>query len=261
MHRESPRYFRLTVTAGCLVAALSVGGNVAAQSLFDAAKNALGGALSGNSSGNASSSSSSLSQDTVADGLRQALDAGIDLVTAQLGKTDGFNTDPVAHIPLPASVQRVQALLTTAGLGSYSDEIELRMNRAAESAMSDAGDILLNAVRQMTMADARSILDGPQDAATQYLRRVSGGEIEGKLRPVMNDALAETGAIGMYDQMMGQYQSLPLVPDVKASLGDHATGAAMDGIFHYLAVQEADIRQNPGRWTTDILKKVFSAAQ
>tara|TARA_R100001126_G_scaffold100303_1_gene77745 strand:+ start:582 stop:1439 length:858 start_codon:yes stop_codon:yes gene_type:complete len=233
-----------------------------AQSFFDKAKEALGDAM--NSSGSASTSGgsgsgvSALSSDTVEQGLKQALDMGVELVTDQLGAVDGFNADPVAHIPLPDEVQTAQKLLSAAGLGSYADEIELRMNRAAEQTMQDAGDILVNAVRQMTVADAKGILQGPDDAATQYLRRVSGTDIEGRLRPVITDALSDTGALSLYDQMLGEYDQLPFVPDLKASLTDHATAKAMDGLFHYIAVQEADIRSDPTRWTTDILKKVFS---
>ncbi|WP_085582192.1 DUF4197 domain-containing protein [Thalassospira mesophila] len=248
----------------------------AENSFFSSAKKALGDAMSGSSSNGSSSSTtssssatnggqssalSSLSQGMADDGLRQALDKGIGTVTAMLGATDGFNADPVAHIPLPDSVKRAQSLLSKAGMGSYGDEIELRMNRAAESAMTNAGGILADAVSKMTVTDAKGILQGPDDAATTYLQTVSGSKIADEMRPVMNDALSDTGALQLYDQMLGQYDSLPMMPDVKTSLTDYATDAAMKGLFHYLAAQEAEIRNNPGQWTTDVLKKVFSAAQ
>ncbi|AUG53547.1 hypothetical protein CSC3H3_13105 [Thalassospira marina] len=249
----------------------------AENSFFSSAKKALGTVMGGESSGsgtsgnNATSSGSTtgtqnsaisgLSQGVVDDGLRQALDKGIGTVTAMLGKKDGFNTDPVAHIPLPDTVKRAQTLLNKAGMGSYGDEIELRMNRAAESAMDNAGNILVDAVKKMTVADAKAILQGPDDAATRYLQKVSGTQIADDMRPVMNDALSDTGALQLYDQMLGQYDSLPMMPDIKTSLTDYATDAAMKGLFHYLAQQEGEIRNNPGQWTTDVLKKVFSAAQ
>jgi len=37
-------------------------------------------------------------------------------------------------------------------------------------------------------------------------------------------------------------------------LGDKA----LDGLFHYLGVEQAAIRTNPAARTTDLLKKVFS---
>lgn len=259
---KSTTFTRLIVSASfwALIAGISV--DASAQSFFDKAKEALGSVTGNNATGSGSGGSSAsmagLSDETVSDALRQALDKGVDVVTTDLGVTDGFNADPVAHIPLPDSVKHAQSLLSAAGLGSYGEEIELRMNRAAEQTMRDAGDILADAVSRMTLEDAKGILDGPEDAATKYLRRVSGGDIENRLRPVIGEALADTGALQLYDQMMGQYDTLPMVPDIKASLSDHATNKAMDGLFYYIAKQEADIRNDPARWTTDVLKKVFS---
>ncbi len=42
------------------------------------------------------------------------------------------------------------------------------------------------------------------------------------------------------------------------SLTDFTLGKALDGLFHYLGVEEASIRSNPAARTTDLLKKVFS---
>jgi len=70
--------------------------------------------------------------------------------------------------------------------------------------------------------------------------------------------LNQVGAIASYDNLMGQYGALPFVPDVKANLTDQAVKLAMDGVFYYLAKEEAAIRNNPAKRTTDLLAKVFS---
>ncbi|MDP6067487.1 MAG: DUF4197 family protein [Arenicellales bacterium] len=56
---------------------------------------------------------------------------------------------------------------------------------------------------------------------------------------------------------MAGYTKLPLVPDVKTQLSDHATAKALAGLFHYLAREEAEIRKNPAKRTTEILSRVF----
>ncbi len=56
---------------------------------------------------------------------------------------------------------------------------------------------------------------------------------------------------------MSKYNDIPLVPDVKADLTDYVVEKGVDGIFYYLAKQEALIRQDPMRHTTALLKKVF----
>ena len=51
----------------------------------------------------------------------------------------------------------------------------------------------------------------------------------------------------------------PFVPDVKANLTDYVVEKGMDGIFHYLAREEAAIRSEPVKRTTALLQKVFGA--
>lgn len=58
--------------------------------------------------------------------------------------------------------------------------------------------------------------------------------------------------------MIGQYKALPFVPDVKADLVDHVLDRAIAGIFLYLGREEAAIRENPAKRTTELLKKVFA---
>jgi hypothetical protein len=42
------------------------------------------------------------------------------------------------------------------------------------------------------------------------------------------------------------------------SLSDFTVGKALDGLFHYLAVEEGAIRTNPLARTTNLLKQVFA---
>ena len=44
---------------------------------------------------------------------------------------------------------------------------------------------------------------------------------------------------------MSEYQKLPFVPDVKSNLTGYVVEHGMYGIFHYLAKEEASIRQDP----------------
>jgi len=42
-----------------------------------------------------------------------------------------------------------------------------------EIAVPESAEILADAIRQMSVEDAMNILNGPDDAATQYFRKVS----------------------------------------------------------------------------------------
>ncbi|MFA5591796.1 MAG: DUF4197 domain-containing protein [Micavibrio sp.] len=204
---------------------------------------------------------SSLSDSQIVAGLKEALTVGTGAVVAQLGQSGGFNLDPQIRIPLPENLARVDTALKTVGMGSLTEELQHRMNMAAEMATPRAKELFISAVSQMTFDDASAILSGQQDAATQYLRKTMGAELVNDMKPIINNTLAQAGAVQTYEQVMGQYAKLPFMPDVKANLTDYAANKAMDGIFHYVAQEEAAIRQNPAKRTTELLQKVFGAAQ
>lgn len=193
----------------------------------------------------------------IGQGLREALRIGTERVVGQLGRTDGFNADPDIHIPLPDSLRRVQSALQAVGMAELADDLELRLNRAAEAATPKAKQLFWDAISQMTLEDAEGILNGPDDAATRYFQDKMNGPLSEAMRPVIDDSLAEVGAIAAYDRMMGEYSSLPFVPNVKADLTDYALGKTLDGIFVYVAREEAAIRANPAKRTTEILQRVF----
>jgi len=242
-------------TAASLLAALVLlAPPAAAQSWLDKAGDALK-SLQG--SGQSEGGGAGLSDARIVDGLKEALSVGADRVVADLGAAGGFLEDPQVHIPLPDDLRRAQELLAGVGLGSYGEEVERRLNRGAEAAMPEAGRILASSIRQMTLEDARGILDGPDDAATQYFRRTAGGEIEAALQPIIRAELEQVGALSALDRMLERYRTLPLVPDVSGDLSDHATAEAMDGLFLYLAREEAAIRENPAARTTELLQQVF----
>lgn len=204
-----------------------------------------------------SSSAGSLTQGEMGDGLKEALRVGTETVVAQLGKTDGFNADKAIHIPLPGQLATVQKALKAAGYSSLVDDLELKLNRAAEQATPKAKALFVDAIAAMTIQDAQKILNGPDDAATQYFRKSMGPGLATEMKPIVDATLAEAGAVQAYDAMMGQYKALPFMPDAKANLTDYVVEKGMDGIFHYVAKEEAAIRTNPAARTTDLLKKVF----
>lgn len=226
-------------------------GPAGAQGLLDKAKSLLGGSGSGSGGG-------ALSNQDVANGLKEALRVGADRVVAALSAVDGFNANPDIHIPLPASLQKAQSALRTVGLSGMADDLELRLNRAAEAAAPEARQLFWNAVSTMTFDDARKIYDGPDDAATSYFRGRMTPDLTSKFTPVVDESLREVGAIRAYDDMMGSYKSLPFMPDVSADLSSHVVTRALDGLFLMLAREEKAIRENPAARTTELLRKVFS---
>jgi len=202
-------------------------------------------------------SSPGLSQYDIASGLKEALRVGSSTVVSKLGRRDGFNKDKVAHIILPKNLLKVQKTLKQIGYGKYLDDLELKINRAAEVATPKAKALFVNAITQLTWTDVKKIYNGPDDAATRYFQGKMTSPLKKEMTPVINNALARVGVIQSYEKAMSKYNSLPFVPDVRADLTTHTLDKTLGAIFYYLGQEEAAIRKDPVKRTTAILKKVF----
>lgn len=216
---------------------------------------------SGSASAGGGSAGSSLSVSEIGSGLKEALRVAADKVTGRLGRSDGFNADPSVHIPLPDKLSALKQGLALAGKSQMLDDLELRLNRAAEAATPKAKQIFWDAVQKMTLDDARTILNGPQDAATQYFKRTMTPDLKTAMRPVVDGTVSQSGAVQSYSGLAGAAKGLPLAGDaLKAGpsmLTDHVLDYALSGIFKYLGQEEAAIRSDPAKRSTDLLKKVF----
>jgi hypothetical protein len=233
---------------------LVAGAPALAQSWLEKGKSLLEGATK-----SAPSGTPSLGVGEIADGLREALKVGTERVVSSVGKENGFNDNSEIHIPLPDTLKKVQSVLRSVGASGMADDLELRLNRAAEAATPRAKEVFWQAITDMTLDDAKKIYDGPNDAATQYFKGKMSNPLADSMRPVVDSTLSDVGAIKSYDSMMGQYKSVPFVPDVKADLTKHVLDRALDALFLYLAREEAAIRENPVKRSTALLQKVFGA--
>lgn len=195
----------------------------------------------------------------IAAGLKEALRIGSDRVVSRLGTLDGFNADPAIHIPLPQSLKPVQAIFDKVGMSYLLDDLDLKLNRAAEQATPKARELFIAAIDQMTLKDVMGIYNGPKDAATRYFQQKMSPQLAEEMKPIVEKTLEQAGAVQAYDAAMGQYKDMPFVPDVKTDLTSYVVEEGMNGIFHYLAQEEAAIRQNPAKRTTELLKTVFGA--
>ena len=191
--------------------------------------------------------------------FKDALQIGTENVVSRLGQVDGFNADSAIHIPLPEKLEKIKSVLSKIGMSGLLDDLELKLNRAAEAATPKAKKLFGQSITEMTFDDVMAVYKGPEDAATKYFQKKMSPSLAKEMTPVIEESLSSVGAIQSYDKVMGQYRSIPFVPDVKANLTDYVTNRGMDGIFHYIAQEEIAIRRNPAKQTTDLLKRVFGS--
>ena len=200
--------------------------------------------------------------DQIAAGLKEALAKGTDQAVRKLGSTNGFLTNAIVKIPMPAEMKQVETTLRKLKQDHLADEFINTMNRAAEKAVPLAAPVFAEAVKQMSIADAKAILNGPKDAATQYFSRVTRENLMKQFQPLVKQATDQVGLTASYKQLTDRAKMLsPFTRTQALDLDGYVTNKALDGLFTMVAQEEEKIRQDPAARTTDLLKKVFGGAK
>lgn len=207
---------------------------------------------------NALPTETGINNDMIGNGLKQALDFGIDKQVTKLTQKDGFYKNQLVKILLPEELQKVDKTLRKVGLGKLADEGIKSLNRAAEDAVKEATPIFIDAVKDLSFADVRNILLGSDNAATQYLEGKTQQALYAKFNPVINNSFAKVGADQIWTNLITKYNNLPLTTNVNADLTDYVTQEALKGVYAMIAVEEKQIRTKTANRTTDLLRKVFA---
>ena len=205
--------------------------------------------------------SGALSQADAAMGIRAALNNGILSALGVVGRDGGFLNDGQIHIPLPKVLADVQSVMSTIGAGSILSQLETQLNRGAEKAAPIAKDIFFDAISGLSISDAIGIVRGPENAATTYLQDRTTPRLTALFSPIMENALGQTGALRLLDQATNSLRNIPFAPSLGANartdLITHGVNYGLTGVFHYVAKEEAAIRRDPAKRTSEILRRVF----
>lgn len=202
---------------------------------------------------------SALSDSDIGAGLKEALAKGTRSAVNELGRTDGFWNNPRFRIPLPGPVEQLEGMLQGAGMGSQLDALHLSFNRAAEQAVPVAADVFSEAVRKLSLNDVRGILNGPQDAATQYFKRTTSDTLTVRFKPIVAGVTARVGLAQQYNGLMSSAGPLASMAGAPTDLNSYVTQKALDGLYLRVGDEEKAIRTDPAARSTDLLKKVFGS--
>ena len=203
--------------------------------------------------------SGALSNFEIESGLRQALEIGATNVSSQLGATDGFFGGERIRIPLRGRLGKLQSTLINVGLSAPLDDLQLRMNRAAEAAMPEARRLVVSAVQSITLEDALGILQGGETAATDFLRGRTEAGLRDAFAPFLDQALQGAGAFQALDSVASRNGFGGLANQLQGDMRDHAVNLGLQGMFFYVGQEEKKIRENPVARTTELLRRVFGA--
>lgn len=198
-----------------------------------------------------------LTTEKIIAGLKQALDMGTESAVNQLSQKGGFSNNKLYRIGMPKELVEVTDTMKKIGLGFMVTNFENRMNLAAEKASAQATPVFLDAIKQMTFSDAKKILNGPDTAATDYLKKTTFTKLTNLYQPIIKENMEKVGAVKYYNSLMAKYDAIPFKSKPRFSLDDYITKKALNAMFSELAKEETKIRTNPAARTTELLKQVF----
>ncbi len=192
----------------------------------------------------------------------QLLSGANDRALDRLSQPDAFYNDPAIRIGLPLLGRSSGAggtLGRLLGAGSQlglTDGITRKLNAAAGVAAGQAKPLFRKAVQNLSITDLPAIVSH-NDGATQYLRRSAGPDLAGKLRPLIDAALGQVGAMRELDSLARRGTILGLENITRRTLGQSVTDQAVNGIFHYIGDEETKVRADPAGTAESVLRGVL----
>ncbi|MFT4535305.1 MAG: hypothetical protein ACI9P5_002671 [Saprospiraceae bacterium] len=200
----------------------------------------------------------SVTNTDIANGLKQALNFGVDDSVKFLSRENGYYASAY-KILLPEEARKVtDKLKFIPGFQNVEEELIKRLNKGAEDAASKAGPIFFSAIKSMSFDDAMNILMGPKDAATTYLNNKTYTGLYSEFSPIIDQSLEKFNVQDYWAQAVNQYNKIPFITKVNPDLKDYVATEALKGLFSLVAKKELGIREDVSQRTTDLLKKVFA---
>jgi hypothetical protein len=214
-----------------------------------------------------------LTESEVIGGLKEALTLGAKNAATRLATENGYFGDAAIKILLPDEAKTiVDNISKIPGGDKLVQNAILSINRAAEDAAKDVAPIFVNSITQMSIKDAFNILNGADNAATQYLKNTTYTDLYNLYKPKIQ-ASTEKKLLGnistkdSWSALTSKWNTLAnslagkianLKP-VNTDLDDYLTNKALAGMFSKVEGEELKIRKDVNARVTASLQRVFGS--
>ena len=214
-----------------------------------------------------------LANTEIVNALKESLIIGSEAATEQLGSKNGYYNDKILKIMLPEeSVIITDNIAKIPGGSRLVEDVIAGINRSAEDAASEAAPIFLQTIKKMSISDAFAILNGADNAATQYFRDNSFDQLFNLYQPKINESL-DKKLIGLYstnelwNKLTGEWNlvahtyigKIAGFKPIDIKLHDYLTNKALSGLFEKIEIEESSIRRDPAARVTPLLRRVFGS--
>ena len=201
------------------------------------------------------------SQEEIRRGLKEALHVSTDTSVRKASAVNGFLANEAIKIAVPEEAQRViektrKIPIVNKAIARVMENFEENMNRAAEDAAGDAKEVFKEVIQNITFQDVVQILNGEDNAATQFLENNARQSLYDRFYPIVDNSMSKKNIDQTWSQVTGLYNQ-HVGGEIETDLNKYITDKALDGLFYLIAEEEAKIRKDPMHRVTEILQKVF----
>jgi len=214
-----------------------------------------------------------LTEAEVISGLKEALNTGAKNAAGRLSKENVYYGDELIKIFLPDEAKIiVDNISRIPGGDKLIEDVILRINRAAEDAAKEVAPIFVNSITQMSIRDAFGILNGADNAATNYLRNTTYNELYALYKPKIQTStekkiVANISTKDSWNTLTSKWNSvansiagkLANLKPVNTDLDDFLTNKALTGMFLKVEGEELKIRKEVSARITPLLQRVFGS--
>jgi len=214
-----------------------------------------------------------LTETEVVSGLKEALITGAKNSAQRLSAENGYYGDLTVKILLPDEAKMIiDNISKIPGGDKLVEDVIIRINRAAEDAAKEVAPIFVNSITQMTIMDAFNILNGADNAATDYLRKSTSADLYALYKPKIRASTEKKliGGISTKDSWVALTSKWNSVANsvagkiaglkpVNTDLDDHLTTRALSGMFMKVEQEELKIRKDVSARISPLLQRVFGS--
>ncbi len=197
-----------------------------------------------------------VSEAEVSEALKETLKEGVNESAKDLRKEKITRSTDFFGLDIPAEIREITNVLDQAGLGDLLSQFGHDLDAAVSSIVDGTKQVIDEEIEDLTFQDAYHVLKAGNSAATEYLKGQASGEIEKKLRPLVEKSLISSGALDKWSAIAAAYKKTT-GKDLDFDPVNYITDEAIDGMFVKMAKEEAKIRVNSYLWGSFIMKRVF----
>lgn len=190
------------------------------------------------------------------EGVRRLLTLASQQAFARLIQPGGFYDDQLTRLAVPDTAGDRGGAVLSAVLRTQAVQrrLAIAVNDVAVDAADRAAPIVLDSIRRMSVVDALSILRGGPTAATDVLRRATGGALVDAMFPEFT-----AGLRGDAFEILSAALAAQSGFDV-TGLSTALSRQASEAMFRAIGREEAAIRAAPGRTRDPLLIALLTGA-